>query len=71
MRTTYRRGDFERLERGRYAQGACPRCASTRVHYRMQPRIIVHGIPGLLRTWFKGYRLGWSCEFCGNVWFEP
>ena len=71
MRDNYRKSDFHRLERGRYCGRACSRCASLRVHFRMQPRIIVHGIPGLLRPWFKGYTLGWSCDVCGLVWFEP
>jgi len=66
VRDSYRRSDFERMERGRYARGACPKCASTRVFFRMQPR----WIPVWPKHLFKGYRLGWSCDFCGHVWFD-
>jgi hypothetical protein len=66
MRDSYRKSDFHRLERGRYCGRACPRCASLRVHFRMQPRF-VQLLPKQL---FKGYTLGWSCEVCGLVWFE-
>lgn len=65
MRDSYRASDFHRLERGKYCGEACPKCASLRVHFRMQPRWVLLWPQRLM----KGYTLGWSCEVCGHVWF--